>query len=952
MFRNLFRRKPKHPDPEQLLQTIFAFIQADTWAESQRIVENHPELLTNEADTLLEQLVQAAREKNDETARQVFEEHRALLRRCRAVGVEQAFAELLRAEDGQVGAGEMPIPPQFTADLQQAIAGVQGYQRTGDLVALNTAVAAWERILNHPDFAQADEGFRRAAWNEAGGAYLRRYWRTGQVEDLNAALRLWQQAVQATPKGHPDLPSRLNNLGNGLWTRYSRTGRMEDLEEAIRVHRQAVQATPPDRPNLPSPLNNLGAGLRARYSRTGRLEDLEEAIRVHRQAVQATPKGHPDLPGYLSNLGTGLSYRYSRTGRLEDLEEGQKAYRQAAEFGLKVNPSEALRAARNWTRWAFVRRAWKETLEAYAAVRQAQERRLAEQFRREDKAFSLSETQGLAAQTAYAAAQVGDLRKAVEILEAGRAQLLREALERQRRDLHALAGGPHDALYRAYTQAADELERLHSLPYDQRPADWGAQLSRAQEALEAAIAAIREGVPGFAYFLKPLPFAEIRAQAHDAPLVYLAATAHGGLALVVGRQAQTSEVSETSEVLAAPLPQLTEKALRERVQGPDDDPALGGYLGAYLRWRGNPGDAVAREGWFAALEATLTWLGKAVMGPVVAALHEAGVPQGAVVRLIPAGWLVLLPLHAAALTHPPTPSLSQGAREGARLPSPSGREVRGEGLPPSPSGRGAGGEGEITYALDHYTFTYAPSAQALYHASAAAQRPPDSLLAVDNPDGSLVFTEAEVREVLHHRWQNPIHLQGAAATKAAVLDALPRAAVLHFSTHGAAGWGEAGQSRLRLTDGDLTLREIYALQLPHARLGVLSACETGVPGTKLPDEVESLPSGLMQSGVPGVVGSLWSVNDLSTALLMARFYDLWREGDLPPAEALRQAQIWMRDSAAAEMRDQFKAAAGLTAQRMSEHSAAAFYARINWEDDDARPFAHPFHWAAFSYTGL
>jgi tetratricopeptide (TPR) repeat protein len=79
--------------------------------------------------------------------------------------------------------------------------------------------------------------------------------------------------------------------------RYERTGRLEDLEEAIRVFREAVEATPPGSPDRPGYLNNLGNGLRARYERTGRLEDLEEAIRVFREAVEATPPGSPDRPG-------------------------------------------------------------------------------------------------------------------------------------------------------------------------------------------------------------------------------------------------------------------------------------------------------------------------------------------------------------------------------------------------------------------------------------------------------------------------------------------------------------------------------------------------------------------------------------------------------------------------------------------------------------------------------
>jgi hypothetical protein len=53
------------------------------------------------------------------------------------------------------------------------------------------------------------------------------------MEDLEEAILVARQAVDVTPKDHPDLAGRLNNLGNKLGRRYKRTGKMEDLEEAI-----------------------------------------------------------------------------------------------------------------------------------------------------------------------------------------------------------------------------------------------------------------------------------------------------------------------------------------------------------------------------------------------------------------------------------------------------------------------------------------------------------------------------------------------------------------------------------------------------------------------------------------------------------------------------------------------------------------------------------------------
>ncbi|KAH8661816.1 hypothetical protein BGZ61DRAFT_316863, partial [Ilyonectria robusta] len=91
------------------------------------------------------------------------------------------------------------------------------------------------------------------------------------------------------PPCHSDRAGRLNNAGTRLGYRYSRTGAMADLDEAIRLGREAIDATPLDHPARAGWLNNLGNHLRSRYSRTGAMADLEETIRLGREAIDATP---------------------------------------------------------------------------------------------------------------------------------------------------------------------------------------------------------------------------------------------------------------------------------------------------------------------------------------------------------------------------------------------------------------------------------------------------------------------------------------------------------------------------------------------------------------------------------------------------------------------------------------------------------------------------------------
>src|SRR5436309_4025668 len=112
-----------------------------------------------------------------------------------------------------------------------------------------------------------------------------------------------------------------------------------------------------------------------------------------------------------------------------------------------------------------------------------------------------------------------------------------------------------------------------------------------------------------------------------------------------------------------------------------------------------------------------------------------------------------------------------------------------------------------------------------------------------------------------------------------------------------------------------------------------------------------LPAGLLQAGVAGVVGSMWSVNDASTMMLMTRFYELWRKGGMEPVAALRAAQLWVRDTTnrdKAEYYKEFVPQLQTTAAKMAGSTAERLYQEIVLEEPDFRQFAHPYYWAGFS----
>lgn len=159
------------------------------------------------------------------------------------------------------------------------------------------------------------------------------------------------------------------------------------------------------------------------------------------------------------------------------------------------------------------------------------------------------------------------------------------------------------------------------------------------------------------------------------------------------------------------------------------------------------------------------------------------------------------------------------------------------------------------------------------------------------------------------------------------------AGYVHFSCHGFYRWDDPMQSGLVLANCEpLTLAQIIGqLNLESTRLITLSACETGITDIRQSlDEYLGLQAGFLQAGAPAVVSTLRAVNDLSTMLLMERFYQLHLNDRLDLPEALRQAQRWLRDVTAGELAHRFAGEedALLSSTRMPIETASESFARF------------------------
>jgi CHAT domain-containing protein len=131
---------------------------------------------------------------------------------------------------------------------------------------------------------------------------------------------------------------------------------------------------------------------------------------------------------------------------------------------------------------------------------------------------------------------------------------------------------------------------------------------------------------------------------------------------------------------------------------------------------------------------------------------------------------------------------------------------------------------------------------------------------------------------------------------AAVLASAPP--VVHIASHFVFRSGSLQDSYLLLGDGThLSLDSIKTGALPLTGVGMLtlSACETAVgePGAD-GREIESFAALAQRRGARNVMATLWEVPDLSTSILMAKFYrnlTAHHSSSADYATALREAQL-------------------------------------------------------------
>nr|WP_255608065.1 CHAT domain-containing protein [Methylosinus sp. Sm6] len=327
------------------------------------------------------------------------------------------------------------------------------------------------------------------------------------------------------------------------------------------------------------------------------------------------------------------------------------------------------------------------------------------------------------------------------------------------------------------------------------------------------------------------------------------------------------------------------------------------------------------------LQEITEWLGAKVMAPVLEKIRELeeahrppdGSDRSAHLVIMPTGDFGALPFHAALC-----------AFDDAKRP-----------------------------LIREHIVSYTPSLQALKAAVERAQRTEQDAsggaLALVNPGHDLRFGETIEAPALHRLFPDGMILVGDEASKEAFLEHAASRRYLHLSCHGRFDIMHPEQSGMKLASSEwLTLPEITGgLGIDRCRWLMLAACETAMTGLfhTVEESVGPITAFLM-AGAACVTGALWAMPDVSAALVASRGYEEHLHRQLPPAQAVRAAVLWLMDLS----RDDLRRIIG------SEDGGAAWRYRLADIDDapgaggsapDAeRPFASPLFWAPFTVWGM
>ncbi len=240
--------------------------------------------------------------------------------------------------------------------------------------------------------------------------------------------------------------------------------------------------------------------------------------------------------------------------------------------------------------------------------------------------------------------------------------------------------------------------------------------------------------------------------------------------------------------------------------------------------------------------------------------------------------------------------------EASKNPIPEGTSDQNPLLGGVPEGRGV-------LLGDKFIIRSIPSCQILHYCQQRKPITTKHIGTVEDAEDNLLGARYEGEQIAAlYNIPTANRLRGSTqATVANYRELLTRVNRLHSSHHAISRPDNPIESALilangeRITLGDLLLGKRYRDTLDEV---FLSACETHVGTATLTDDVATLTTGFLCIGARSVQSTLWSVDDLVTALFDI-FYHQERRDDRSRAFSLRAAQFRLRNFSGSEFKLRF-----------------------------------------------
>ncbi|KAK0495550.1 CHAT domain-containing protein [Armillaria luteobubalina] len=752
------------------------------------------------------------------------------------------------------------------------------YQHYGEAKELQTALESYTEALD----CASEGNLNIQCQIDLAGAYRARFYRDGDDVDLQKSFTHLNNALIHCPPGHIHRPSILHSL---CWNKLHCVGTntIGDSQNLINSAKEALSLHPLHHTDRRSCLVLLAGVMYTHFQRVREVEYLDQRVELLAESLSLCPDTHPDHGKACNHLADAFLERY------EWADE-----RDAADLDQAIQHDNSAIKAGNAPPWRYRPKA---LLFRYFLTKQEEDRKAAKdallqicrspyyshlsRIRMAMQCSSLARSRGsrfadltilgyeiaieLRTQLASfshqnAQTRIGNLAetgdrfatrvaaltlrasgpaRAIELLEQSRAVFWTQALQ-----LRSPFDGLPDALQRELQYTAQKLDAASSDDFltEKQMTERKNTAVRFELLLQQA-----RSVPGFEALLLPKTYDQLSAASTNGPIVILLGDDVAMDTCNVIIIASTTSYPEhfalrsvSTYKLKKRLEDFTARQARESEPtffGDDDDQSPGEPDFDASR------KMVLMRRWKSEYEGLLASLWLQIVKPIIDRLDFTRSTGRSRPRIhwCPTGDYAFFPFHAAGL-------------------------------------RFTGPDSECT--LDYVVSSYTPTIAALLRAQELSGRISKSanikVLAVAQPTTpghtSLPNTGKEIHALesilptdglirLRDNVGSKLAQTNSNVTVSQVVEQLPGASILHLACHGHQDQDTPLNSGFALEDGSLTVRKLFEMQIPRARLAFLSACSTAAGHERLPDEPIHLGTTMLFAGFPNIIATLWSMGD-------------------------------------------------------------------------------------------